>query len=169
MFAKELDQPPTPDQKGVTEIELSPGIIKYNDTSLINRAIHPIYLTATASSSISSVCRAFQARLCDEESNARNRVPHYSKNPAWKLIFGHLRSVNDTQYCLCPHARNRRYSLISTGKLKTGIKQSRGRSHLEYYLMLQLCQNSIGEFHFIFILSMMSKDLNFFSRRCCNG
>lgn len=100
-FAKELDQPPTPDQKGVTEIELSPGISRYYDTSRIYRAMHATLTDEDGkpvldenghavhfNPNVDDSAAAFQGLLRDEETKRRNSIPHWSRNPAWQEHFG---------------------------------------------------------------------------------
>ncbi len=89
-FAKELDHFPTPDQTGVTEIEVSPGIIKYYDTSLIYRAIHANIIGADGRREhfhphIDDIFAAYQAISRDKE---HIRIPHYSRSPLWFKHFG---------------------------------------------------------------------------------
>lgn len=92
-FAKEIDQLPTPGQAGITEIELSPGITKFYDTSRINQAIHekimgkdglPIHWWPHDD----DIDAAFQGLLRDEETRKQNDLPEPTINPIWYEHFG---------------------------------------------------------------------------------
>ncbi len=99
-FAKELDQPPTPDQQGVTEIELPSGNIRYYDTSRIYRAMNatltdedgqpvldengsPVHFHPH----VDDRTAAFQALLSSDKAKRDKSIPHWS-NPAWYEHFG---------------------------------------------------------------------------------
>ncbi len=92
-FAKELDLLPTPGQTGVTEIEFSPGITKFFDTSRINKAIHAkimgdngLYLHRWPHDD--DIAAAFQALRRDEETKQQNNLPEPTINPIWYEHFG---------------------------------------------------------------------------------
>ena len=89
-YAKELDQLPTPDQEGFTEIELSAGIIKYYDTSLIYRAMHGNLVGEDGEQvhfhpHIDDIFAVYQAI---SRNNEHIRIPHYSRSPLWLKHFG---------------------------------------------------------------------------------
>ncbi|MDH5428892.1 MAG: hypothetical protein OEZ57_06510 [Nitrospirota bacterium] len=85
----------------MTEIELSPGIICYYDTSRIYRAMNATLTDEDGQTvldenghvvhfnpHVDDSAAAFQGLLRDEETKRRNSIPHWSWNPAWEEHFG---------------------------------------------------------------------------------
>ena len=99
-FATELFQPPTPEQTGVTIIEVSPGIIRYYDTSRINRAIHAALTDENGKPLLDDegdplhfkpnhddIQAAYQA-LPDDPDLPRHRRPYPTHELLWIKHFG---------------------------------------------------------------------------------
>ena len=99
-LATELTQQPTPDQEGVTVIEVSPGIIRYYDTSRVNRALHAAFTTEEGKALLDEegepfhftphvwdVQAAYQA-LPDDPTLPRPRRPYPTHESLWLKHFG---------------------------------------------------------------------------------